>query len=102
DYFATELNATVSRKPVSFTFNSIRGTKRVLVGHGDGLGPGDFSYKYLKILFENSLARFLFRQLHPDLATRIAFAWSRHSRASNSKKMEDSFKGEAGEWLFQY
>lgn len=102
DYFEKELNAFVSRDPVSFDVSSSHGQKKLLVGHGDGLGPGDHTYKFLKQLFESKLARTLFRQLHPDLATRVAFAWSGHSRAANNKKAEGSFKGEKEEWLFQY
>lgn len=102
DYFEKELNAVVSRAPVCFNVSSPEGVKRFLVGHGDGLGPGDHTYKLLKILFESKLARALFRQVHPDLATRIAFAWSGHSRAANNKKAEGAFKGEAHEWLYQY
>src|SRR5690606_8930883 len=56
----------------------------------------------LKILFESRLARTLFRQVHPDLATRLAFAWSGQSRASNNRKGEDTFKGEDREWLLRY
>lgn len=102
DYFENELGARMSRNPIQFDFNSEYGTSRFLVGHGDGLGPGDSTYKMLKILFESRLARALFRQLHPDFATRIATAWSGHSRSSNNKKGEDEFKGEDKEWLFQY
>lgn len=102
DYLAQELNATVSRNPISFNFISNQASKRILVGHGDGLGPGDQTYKLLKVLFESRLARFLYRQVHPDLASRIALAWSRHSRAANNEKAEDTFKGELGEWLYQY
>jgi len=102
DYFTEEFNAVVSRDPISFTFHSNMGSKTILVGHGDGLGPGDHTYKMLKILFESKLARFLYRQVHPDLANRVAYAWSRHSRAANNQKAEDVFKGEEGEWLYQY
>lgn len=102
DYFEKELNAVVSRKPVSFSIAKGGNTARFLVGHGDGLGPGDHTYKQLKKLFESPFARGLFRQVHPDLATRLAFAWSKRSRAANDRKGEEAFKGEDKEWLFQY
>jgi UDP-2,3-diacylglucosamine hydrolase len=102
DYFEKELNAFVSRVPVTFEVSSGAGKHRFFVGHGDGLGPGDSTYKLLKVLFESKVARALFRQVHPDLASRLAFAWSGHSRAANTKKGEDGFKGEAYEWLYQY
>lgn len=103
DYLEKELNAKVYRKPVSYQIE-MTGQKNIslFVGHGDGLGPGDFTYKKLKILFESPVARWAFRQLHPDLALRIATAWSKSSRISNNNKGEDSFKGEDQEWLYLY
>lgn len=41
DYFQKELNIPVYFKPVPFEFSG----KKFLVGHGDGLGPGDHGYK---------------------------------------------------------
>jgi UDP-2,3-diacylglucosamine hydrolase len=103
DYFTSELNAVINRHPVRYICHCSDGTeRRMLVGHGDGLGPGDLVYKGLKKVFENSLARWTFRQLHPDLGIRIATNWSRRSRISNLKKDEEEFKGESQEWLFLY
>ncbi|GAA4434404.1 UDP-2,3-diacylglucosamine diphosphatase [Ravibacter arvi] len=102
DYFEQELGAIVSRDPMRFTVTTSGPTSRLFVGHGDGLGPGDHFYKFLKVLFESSLARTLFRQVHPDLATKLAFAWSKQSRAANNEKGEDTFKGLDREWLYQY
>jgi len=103
DYFEKELNAFVSRRPVSYQIHTDSGeSTSLLVGHGDGLGPGDFTYKKLKILFESPIARWAFRQLHPDVALRIANAWSRHSRLANNEKGEDAFKGEDQEWLYLF
>lgn len=98
DYFTQELGIPVYRQPQTY----LLGGKRFYIGHGDGLGPGDFTYKQLKKVFEHRLARQLFRWLHPDIGLRIAHAWSRHSRMSNNEKGEDQFLGEEREWLFQY
>ncbi len=103
DYFEHELGAKIHRAPVEFRFNSAAGIeKKMIVGHGDGLGPGDRVYKGLKKVFENPLARWTFRQLHPDVGLRIANGWSRRSRISNTKKGEEEFRGEANEWLYLY
>lgn len=103
DYLTVELHAEVYRDPVRYEFTTPTGTTRsILVGHGDGLGPGDHVYKQLKKVFENPLARWSFRQIHPDLGIRLATGWSRRSRISNNKKAEDEFLGEEREWLFQY
>jgi UDP-2,3-diacylglucosamine hydrolase len=99
DYFEQELNISVFRQPQRFKINQLR----LYIAHGDGLGPGDRKYKLLKrFLFENRLAQWAFRWLHPDIGVAIAQAWSRNSRITNIKKGEETFKGEANEWLFQY
>ncbi len=48
------------------------GGLRLLLYHGDGLGPRDSGYKALKGLLRNRLAIEAFRWVHPDLARRIA------------------------------
>ncbi len=102
DYLQEELGAVVNRNAVRFEVSAGRKMTSLLVGHGDGLGPGDRVYKGLKQLFESPLARFAYRQLHPDFATRLALAWAKSSRAANNQKGEDQFKGEDQEWLFGY
>ncbi|MFD2570299.1 UDP-2,3-diacylglucosamine diphosphatase [Spirosoma soli] len=97
DYFTQEMGIPVYREPRRYDI----GGKRFLIGHGDGLGPGDFVYKRLKTVFENRLARRVFRWLHPDVGIGIAQAWSRRSRISNQEKGEE-FLGEDREWLMQY
>ena len=67
DYFQKELNVTVYRQPITLTI----GTTRFLIGHGDGLGPGDKGYKLMKKLFTNPFSQWLFRWLHPDLGVRL-------------------------------
>lgn len=103
DYFTDELNATINRHPVRYEVTDEDSSRySLLVGHGDGLGPGDHVYKGLKKVFENSLARWTFRQLHPDIGIRVATNWSKRSRISNTKKGEEEFKGENLEWLYLY
>lgn len=97
DYFTVELGIPVYTHPIEITVEG----KKILVGHGDGLGPGDQTYKILKKLFTNPFAKWLFKWLHPDLGIRLAKAWSGHSRITNSSKNENHFLGE-DEWLWQY
>lgn len=96
DYFSSELGITIYTDPIQLFVNK----HKLLVGHGDGLGPGDQTYKLLKKVFRNRLAQWLFKWIHPDLGMRLANFWSSSSRISNAKK-EDGFKGEE-EWLWQY
>lgn len=97
DYFTIELGIPVYHHPITL---SVEG-KKILVGHGDGLGPGDQSYKFLKKVFTNPLAIWLFRWFHPDLGIKLAKAWSGHSRITNIAKNENRFLND-DEWLWQY
>lgn len=95
DYLKEELNIPVYRNPQEFIING----KKFMVGHGDGLGPGDNIYKMLKKIFRNKICIKLFSYIHPDLGIWIANSWSRQSRLSQKEKEE--FQGE-NEWLYQY
>jgi len=75
-YFEEELGIPVFHDPLEVEINQVR----MLVGHGDGLGPGDNMYKLLKKVFRSSLCQWLFRWLHPDIGTVIARTWSLMSR----------------------
>jgi UDP-2,3-diacylglucosamine hydrolase len=97
DYFPKELNIPVYREPISLEV----GNQRLLIGHGDGLGPGDHTYKFLKQFFNSKICQWLFARIHPNLGIAIAHMWSRRSRISNIKK-EEEFHGEEGEYLWVY
>ena len=60
--------------------------KTFLLVHGDGRGPGDKGYKFLKKVFECKFNQFLFRWLHPDLGIGLALKWSHNHRAKKLKK----------------
>ncbi len=96
DYFPKELNIPILREPISTNF----GGKTFYIGHGDGLGPGDHTYKILKRVFNNKACQWLFARIHPNTGIGIANMWSRKSRISNIKK-DEQFLGD-DEWLLQY
>jgi UDP-2,3-diacylglucosamine hydrolase len=97
DYFQTELNTTVYFEPKEFTFNK----KRFLIGHGDGLGPGDEGYKFIKKVFRNPICQWLFGILPPRLGIGLADFLSKKSRAKTGTTNE-IFLGEEKEWLVVY
>ena len=66
--------------------------KRFCLGHGDGLGPVPFGYRFLRGLFHNRLAQTLFSALHPWLAFRLGNGWSRNNRLAHDVQYE--FGGE--------
>lgn len=96
-YFEKELNIEVFFEPQEFEFNK----KIFVIGHGDGLGPGDHRYKFLKKVFRNKVSRALFGMLHPSLGIGLANYFSRKSRAATGKT-DARFLGEDKEWLIAY
>jgi UDP-2,3-diacylglucosamine hydrolase len=97
NYFQKELNTTVYFEPAEFTFNK----KRFLIGHGDGLGPGDKGYKFIKKIFRNPICQWLFGILPPRLGIGLADFLSKKSRAKTGTTNE-VFLGEEKEWLVVY
>jgi UDP-2,3-diacylglucosamine hydrolase len=97
EYFQKELNIPVYFEPKVFTFNE----KKFFIGHGDGLGPGDHGYKFIKKIFRNKFCQWLFGQLHPTLGIGLANYFSRKSREKTGTS-DEHFLGEDKEWLIVY
>lgn len=76
-----------------FLIRTIEG-KKFFITHGDGLGPGDHGYKFIKKVFANRFNQKLFNWLHPDLGIRLALFWSGKSRYANieNEKSEEFIK----------
>ncbi|MCB9169739.1 MAG: UDP-2,3-diacylglucosamine diphosphatase [Flavobacteriales bacterium] len=97
DYLPSEIGMQVHRSPVRVDWNG----KRVLIGHGDGLGPGDHGYKFIKKVFRSPLSQWAFARLHPNLAIALAEFWSGRSRRK-SHANDRKWLGAEKEWLVQY
>jgi len=97
DYFEKELGIVIYRDPQTLLVNG----QKLLIGHGDGLGPGDVTYKILKQFFNSRICQWLFARIHPNLGISIANYWSRQSRISNMK-LEEKFTIEENEFLLTY
>ncbi len=95
DYFPKELGIPVIRDPAVLEI----GGQRLMIGHGDGLGPGDGTYKILKRFFNSRICQWLFARIHPNLGMRIANTWSRRSRITNNKR-DEQFEGQEREFLW--
>ena len=94
DYFEMELGIKVYFHEKVFVVNG----KRFYIAHGDGLGPGDKGYKFLKKIFRSRFCNWLFGKLHPDWGIGLANYFSRKSRAKTG--MADAvWMGEENEWL---
>lgn len=97
DYLEKEIGAEVYLDPEEFTLQG----KKLLIGHGDGLGPGDTSYKLMKWLFRNPLARWVFSRVHPNFAVSLANYFSSKSRMSTGDN-DEVFLGEDKEQLILF
>lgn len=95
-YFEEEFNIPTYRQPI---IREIQG-KTFFIGHGDGLGPGDRGYKFIKRVFANRLCQWLFERLHPNFGIRLAHYWSGRSRAAGDPN--EKFLGPENEWLITY
>ena len=97
DYFQKELNISVFFEPKAFDLLG----KQFLIGHGDGLGPGDHGYKFIKKIFRSKISQFLFGILPPVIGIGLANYFSRKSRAKTGNN-DEIFEGEDKEWLVIY
>ena len=89
DYFEKELNIKIFRSTELFIFNS----KSFLIGHGDGLGPGDYGYKRMKFILSNPFFTYLYRLIHPDLGLAIGKYLSQKNKLISGTE-DLKFKGE--------
>lgn len=86
DYLPEEIGVIVHRDPMEITIND----KIFYLSHGDGHDPKDKGYLFLKRLFTNKAAQFLFTRLHPNFALWLGHEWSKKSRISKGLDPEIS------------
>lgn len=94
DYLPREIGMTVYRKPVKREING----KMFFIAHGDGLGPGDHGYKFIKKVFSNKFCQWLFERVHPNLGIGLANYMSKRSRISTGKE-DEKYLGDEKEFL---
>jgi UDP-2,3-diacylglucosamine hydrolase len=97
DYLPKELGVQLYRDPIERDFFG----KKVFIGHGDGLGPGDKGYKFLKKIFRNKFCQWAFARLHPNFGIWLANKSSKTSRAATGMK-DEKFHGKEKEWLYLF
>jgi UDP-2,3-diacylglucosamine hydrolase len=79
EYLRKEIGIQLHRRP---EVTQLLG-KTFYLAHGDGLGPGDNGYKFLKKVFSNKFNQFLFSWLHPDIGAKMGLYFSHKSRLAN-------------------
>lgn len=98
DYFQQQLGATIYHRPIIREFFG----QKFYLAHGDGLGPGDYGYKFLKFVLTNPVSKWLFARLHPNLGIGLARLSSGASRHANEQKPQlRTYKGKQ-EYLYAH
>ncbi|KAB1064024.1 UDP-2,3-diacylglucosamine diphosphatase [Salibacter halophilus] len=97
DYLPEEIGMELHHEPIEREYNG----KQFYIGHGDGLGPGDHGYKFIKKVFRNKLCQWLFARLHPNFGIGLANYFSKSSRAATGDN-DKTYLGEENEWLAIY
>ena len=85
-YFQQEVGAQVHMQALK---TEIYG-KSFYIHHGDGVGPGDLGYKFIKGIFRNKAAQWMFSRLHPNFSLGLMKMCSSTSRKFQT--MEQGFK----------
>jgi UDP-2,3-diacylglucosamine hydrolase len=96
-YFTEELGVEMISNELELKING----KRFFIAHGDGLGPGDYGYKFIKKVFRNKFCQFLFSFLHPRIGLSMAQYFSNKSRIHTGSK-DINYTNKEDEWLYQY
>ncbi len=95
-YFEDELGIVTHTSPIDIVLQD----KRIILGHGDGLGPGDHGYKIIKKIFSNRICQWLYGWIHPTVGLAIMKYISGRSNREND--LNRSWQGADKEWLAQY
>ena len=95
-YLEEEIGVKLYKSPIEKQI----GNKMFFLGHGDGLGPGDHGYKFIKKVFANRINQWLFAVIHPNLGIKLMQLSSKKSRESEMEAPE--FLGPDKEWLIQF
>lgn len=95
DYLPKEIGVKIYKEPIVREWNG----KKFFIGHGDGLGPGDRGYKFLKKILRAGWARWMFARLHPNFGIWLA---TRFSKTSRRVTQRDEYMGDDKEFLVQF
>ncbi len=97
DYLPAEIGMQLHREPITKEYNG----KKFFLGHGDGLGPGDYGYKFIKRIFANPIAQWLFARIHPNTGIGLMKYFSQTSRVTTGNS-DEIYLGDDKEWLIVF
>ena len=95
-YLEDECGAKVYHEPIHREWNG----KKFIIGHGDGLGPGEGWYKFMKGGFRNKILQWMYSRFHPNLG--LWFAKSISGKGYQKKDDQLKYKGDEKEFLVLY
>lgn len=100
EYLQKEVNIQLHPHPETLNMMG----KTFYLAHGDGLGPGDNGYKFLKKIFRCRFNQSFFRWLHPDIGTKMGLYFSGKSRLANMLKenKKENLSRIEDEMLYKY
>ena len=73
DYLIKECGVKIHHEPITIKEDN----KTIFIGHGDGLGPGEKSFKIIKKIFKIEFVNGYLQRIHPNTALTIAHFWSK-------------------------
>lgn len=95
-YMTDEYDIPIYREPI---IKEIQG-KQVFLAHGDGLGPGDHGYKFIKKIFNNPICQWLYARVHPNAGLWLMKKFSHKSRLmTKEEELDFDIKRE---WIAQF
>lgn len=96
DYFTHELGIKIFTDPQNVQLQG----RNIEIAHGDGLGPGDHTYKWVKKIFSNRICQWLFARIHPN--TGIALMKYISGSSNREYGHDNEVKNIENEWLISY
>lgn len=95
-YLVEECGVQLHHEPVRREWNG----KKFIIGHGDGLGPGDRGYKFIKGIFRNRFCQWLYARMHPNFGIWLAQYFS--GKGYEKKESQRQYTGDEKEFLMLY
>lgn len=96
-YLEKELGCKVYAKPVTIELSG----KIFHIAHGDGLGPGQYWFKFILSIYRNYFFQRLFAFVHPNIGIGIA-NWVSHRSKLKTFDANTAYLGDDKEYLMLY
>lgn len=97
DYLEKEIGVKIISHDLKVNINGVS----LYMHHGDGIGPGDYGYKFIKAIFRSPISNWLFARIHPNWGVALAQFLSNRSRKSNFRS-DQVYLGDNKEYITLY